>query len=365
MSTAPTNPPGSGWPPLPPRAKKFIAGILAALIAVGVTVTITDNGPGHPPEKPRGTVTITLGGQGKKKVDLPPAAQAVATAQATDDRNGDTVAAESDLHEQSTPSPSELAAGNDTAPAGQPAIPAEIPQAAPNPPKGCHDTFVRNQSSRNGAKVSLGVIHWTGSRSIPGTAADVLANVKWFDTPAAQASSNYIVDDDGNCYYTVPEQAKAWTQAAANPWAVSVEYTNPGVLPLFHGTAGRNRVLQLMRGWHNRWGIPYRRGAVNGFCVPTRSGFLAHRDLGGCGGGHPDVGPSPATVDALIRDAGAGTQPKPKPKVTEQDRTDCTWIHGYRGRKAHTKTGTASFSARLKRVRSHGVKCINGKAALA
>lgn len=289
-----------------PRTRAAIVALLTLILGAGVTIAVVDNGPDHGPGKPRRTITVTLGGQGRQKVELPPAAQQVARAQAHDDAVGNEQAAEADLHETVSVPPASIDAGNDAAPATQPSIPDVVPQAAPRAPPGCRVAFVRNQSSRNGAKIALGVIHWTGSRNIAGSAADVLGNVKWFDTPAAQASSTYITDDDGNCYYTVPEVAKAWTQAAANPWSLSVEVTNPGVLPLFGSKAGRARVLQLMRRWHRLWGLPYRRAAVNGSCVPTRSGFLAHRDLGACGGGHPDVGPSPATVDALIRDARAG-----------------------------------------------------------
>lgn len=342
-------------------AKRYLPFIVALLAVGGVTVAVTssdDDHDGHVDHTtvavttPRGSATVVLGGQGSKTVTLTPAAQKVAAQQAADDRAGRDAAAESGLHEDTAPSAAQIAKGNDAAPEDQPKIPSQIPQAAPEPPAGCFDAFVRNQSSRHGAKIALGLIHWTGSANIAGSRADVLGNVRWFDTTASQASSNYITDDDGNCAYTVPETAKAWTQAAANPWSVSVEITNPGILPLFHGSAGRDRVLELMRGWHKRWGIPYRRGAVNSSCVPTRSGFLAHRDLGPCGGGHPDVGPSPVTVDDLIRDAAAGDRP-----VTSVDRVTCRKLNWWRAHGRPHGKAEANAARRRRALAGRGVTC--------
>lgn len=306
----------------PPRRQWIAVAVIAAVAAAGVTVAVTDDsGPG-PTAPHHRTVTVTLGGQGHKPLTLTPKAQQVAQAQAHKAAAGSPVV-EDDLHEHALPSAGELKAGNAAAPASGPTIPDQVPQAAQSVP-GCTSSFVRNQSSRNGAKVALGVIHWTGSSILPGW-ADVNAITRWFDTPAAQASSNFIADDEGHCAYTVPMTAKAWTQAAANPWSVSIEYVNPGVLPVFRGAAGRARVIQLMRLWHKDFAIPYRHGAVNSSCVPTRSGFLAHRDLGACGGGHPDIG-IPSAVDSLIRSA-AGPAKKP---VTATDKVTCRKLNWWR-----------------------------------
>lgn len=334
--------------------KKHVRAAVAALLAVALVVLLApyDENSSTKTTKPRTTVTVTLGGQGNTKVALPPAAQAVAANQAAQDQAGQTQAAESDLHEDVAPTSGEVKAGNQAAPDEQPPIPAHVPLAAPRPPPGCFAAFVRNQSSRRGAKIALGVIHWTGSSNIANSRADVLGNVRWFDTPAAQASSTYITDDDGNCAYTVPETAKAWTQAAANPWSLSIEVTNPGVLPLFHGSAGRNRVLEIMRRWHKLWGLPYRRASVNSSCVPTRSGFLAHRDLGSCGGGHPDVGPSPATVDGLIRDAAAGEHP-----VTSVDRVTCRKLNWWRVHGRPKGKPEANAVRRRKALAARGAIC--------
>lgn len=304
------------------RARKIV-GVLLALLAVAAgIVAIVDNGPEHG-TVPRRTITVTLGGPGATKVALPPAAQQIAAAQARDDATGNAKAAESDLHDLTPPAAVDAAAAKDIVPAGQPQIPAHVPLAAVSTP-GCRTALVRNYSSRRGAPILLGVIHWTGSQPTPESAAGGLAIVRWFDTPASQASSSEITDQAGRCWLTVAESQKPWTQAGFNPWSVSVEIVNQGVQPLFQTAAARAAVIRLMRGWHARWHLPYRRARVSG-CRVIRSGFLAHRDLGSCGGGHPDVGAF--DLDGLIREASQGASGKP---VTPVDRRTCRKLAWWR-----------------------------------
>ena len=234
------------------------------------------------------TLTDKLGGPGNDSIPVPPEAQAIAATEAAEAKTPDApgVDVESGLHETQQP------------------IPAQIPQAAIEPPAGCISATVRNYSSRPaGARVLLGVIHWTGSSPTPGSPAGGQAIVHWFDDPRARASSNYVTDQDGRCWMTVPEPLKAWTQVNANPWSVSDEIVNIGTAhPLFQTDAAKMAVVNLMIGWHHRWGLPYRHAKVDGNCVPTVSGFLDHKDLGPCGGGHPDV--DGYDLDGLIAFAG-------------------------------------------------------------
>lgn len=337
-------------PELPRWVTHVAAALLAAVLAVGVTIVVTPSPSPTPGHKPLHTVTVHLGGPGHAPVALDAQAQTALAAAKTNPP------AETDVHETATPAPAALNAANRLAPASQPAIPARPPQAAPSV-KGCTTALVRNYSSRNGAKVVLGVIHWTGSWA-PGPSI-----VRWFDTPAAEASSNEITDQAGHCWLAVPEYEKAWTQAAANPWAVSVEIVNPGVLPLFRTTAARRAVLRLIVGWHHRWGIPYQRGAVNGSCVPTRPGFLAHRDLGICGGGHPDVGAT--DLGALIRDAHALDRPHVSPTVAAA-KVACrklTW-HRARARAAHA-AGRHYWTVRGHLTRAHALKAVIARGGIA
>lgn len=323
-------------PPTPPpdRRRQIAAAVVAALIALGALVSaIVGGGDSSPPAR----TTVTLGGPATKvpgqpsqhKITLDEKGQQIVEAQKAEDAAGDDAAAESDLHESKLPTDQAEQLAEKLTPPGQPPVPEHVPLAAASQP-GCTTSFVRNYSERHGAPVLLGFIHWTGSPITVGPQGG-LAIVHWFDLSAAQASSNYITDQAGRCWYTVPETKKAWTQAGANPWAVSVEIINPGVLPLFRSAAGRKIVVKLIQGWHKRWHIPYRHGKVNtATCVPIRSGFLAHRDGGPCAGGHPDVG-IPSAVDGLIAEA-ARTDPSNR-HVTSVDRVTCrklTWwrAHG-------------------------------------
>jgi hypothetical protein len=308
---------------------RVLAAVLAVVIAVPVTIAIIDNGPDHEPGTPRRTITVQLGGPGHKEIPLAPAAQAQVHQQAKEDAAGQDEAAESDLHESPAQLPTDAAQrqADARAPPGQPQVPQSTTQASPSE-AGCSTALVRNYSSRRGNPVLLGVIHWTGSRPLAGSTADGLAIVRWFDTPAAQASSNYITDDDGHCWLTVAEANKAWTQAAFNSWSVSDEHVNAGVQPFLPTTAGRRQVVRFIQRVHSHWKIPYRRAQVTqAGCRVLRSGFLAHRDLGACGGGHPDVGSF--NLDGLIAEAARTDPGQPKP-VTSPDRVTCRKLNWWR-----------------------------------
>jgi hypothetical protein len=313
--------------------------IVAALTAAGL-VTVTDDTsptqPRTPAASPTATVTVELGGPGHATV--PATAPTPAPA-----------AAETGLN--ASDPPRAIAEHNDTLkPTGQPTVPAAVPLAAPAQ-AGCKTALVRNYSSRNGAPILLGVIHWTGSAITPGWSG-IDGNLKWFDTAAAQASSNYVTDSWGNCALAVAESQKAWTQAAFNPWSLSVEIVNPGVLPLFRAQAGFDRVVELLVGWHDRWDLPLRRARVSG-CKVLLSGILAHRDLGACGGGHPDVGTG-GDVDRLIA---AAKKIVAAHSVTALDRSTCRKLNWWR---AHDRPhGLAETRAvrRRKALTTRGVTC--------
>lgn len=302
-----------------PQLKKIIVAFLAFLTTVLGTLVAEDGSiPDGSPDSGKTVVvskptvpgaptstkpdTVELGGPGEDKIKLNTEAQTIIQEEAKKDAV-DAPSSETDLHENAVPQPSVQDFNANQKPPDQPTIPKNTTQATPSTP-GCTTALVRNYSSRNGAPILLGVIHWTGSRPTIGSSAGGLAIVRWFDTPAAQASSNYITDQDGRCWLVVPESQKSWTQAGFNPWSVSVEIINQGVQPLFQTKKARQAVIRLMRGWHKRWKLPYRRARISG-CRVTRSGFLAHRDLGPCGGGHPDVGTF--ALDKLIQEAKSGS----------------------------------------------------------
>lgn len=284
----------------PSLARIVIALVVLIGIAGVLSIAVTDDAgpPGHPR-----TETVTLGGPGHKEVALPPPAQKVERVQKIQDAAGQDEAAHSDLRAEppAAKTPQVLAHNREVAPAGQPTPPAHIPLATVNTP-GCRTLPVRNYSLRTGKPSLLIVLHQTISPDIGWNG--VLGNVKWFDTPAAQASSTYIVArTGGQCAYTVPEAYKSWAQAGFNSVTpCAIEVTETGREGTYLVGAGKARVLSLMVGCSKRWHIPLRHGKVSG-CSVVRPGVVEHFDLGSCGGGHVDASPYHREVDALIAEA--------------------------------------------------------------
>ncbi len=145
-----------------------------------------------------------------------------------------------------------------------------------------------NQSSRNGVKPTIIVLHSTESPNIPGSDSDLVNVTDYLCRPDVRASSHVIVDGDGHSARLVADISKAWTQAAYNSVALSIEQI---------GRAGseswtRDEIREAAR-WIARWsklhGIPIRLGAVSGGGV-ARSGVVTHKMLGQIGGGHVDPG---------------------------------------------------------------------------
>ena len=190
-------------------------------------------------------------------------------------------------------------------------LPIVTPDAAPTQ-RGCTTRLVRNFSSRRGVRPRVFVLHYTVSANRPGW-SDVNAIVGLFDKAAFQASSNYVIDNEGNCAYIVRESDKAWTQAAANPVSISVEVVNTGREATYAATAGLRKIAMVASDAMKRWEIPVQTGSVVG-CVVKRAGLVDHKSLGPCGGGHTDIAPySPAQVLAAIKAFRASEVAKPKP----------------------------------------------------
>lgn len=167
-------------------------------------------------------------------------------------------------------------------------LPLVLPDAAPVQ-RGCTSTFVVNYSSRQGIAPRLLIVHYTVSPNRVGWSDDYSVYHE-FNTPSFQASSNYIIDNEGHCLYIVREADKAWTQAGFNPVGVSIEIINSGSEPTLAGTAGLKKIAMVLSDAGFRWKIPIRLGAVSG-CTVTRSGIVDHYMLGQCGGGHHDIHP--------------------------------------------------------------------------
>jgi N-acetylmuramoyl-L-alanine amidase len=152
---------------------------------------------------------------------------------------------------------------------------------------------VGNQSSRNGQKPLLAVLHYTVSRNRPGT-SDVYAIRNLFNSLAFGASSTYVIDFEGNCLKLMPESAKPWTQGNFNGRSISVEIIAYGDETAKQWQASRlikNGVLaSLWRDVMRRNGLPLRLVNPVG-CGVQRAGWTDHNRLE-CGNDHHDVTPN-------------------------------------------------------------------------
>jgi hypothetical protein len=177
---------------------------------------------------------------------------------------------------------------------------------------GCVTRFVRNQSSRGGAAAREFVLHETVSPNVKGW-ADVNAVVALFDRSSASASSNFVEDHEGHCAYIVPLSRKAWTQASANPFAVSVEMIDTATRRdgSYCGgsvkSPGCAKLASVFRTVRARTPIASRQGNASG-CFVRSSGITDHRSLGQCAGGHVDISPwsLPGNVKLILKGAGKG-----------------------------------------------------------
>ncbi len=318
---------------------------LAGVVLLGGTIVIVGDvqtpGGGHQ------TITITVRGSGGQPITITAPKTAVQQATATD------VGRHQDLR---TEAPAgvpgqQLDAGRAQQEqlAATDQLPIVTPDAAPVQ-AGCVSRFVQNYSSRRGVRPRLFVLHYTVSPNRSGW-SDVNAITSLFDTPSFQASSNYVVDNEGHCAYIVRESDKAWTQAGFNSVAVSVEQINTGSEPSYAGTAGLAKLARIISDSTARWHIPLRRGAVSG-CTVTRAGIVDHNTLGACGGGHDDI--TPFAVDQVIAAARAYRE---RTSITAVDRRTCRKLNWWRAHgRPHGKPEQNAIRRR-KALAARGVTC--------
>jgi len=228
-------------------------------------------------------------------------------------------------------------------------FPNLAPSAAATFP-GCRTRIVSNRSSRRGVAPRLMVAHITVSPNRPGW-TDVDGITAYFDRASSQASSHFVVDAEAHCNYIVPINEKSWTQAAANPVAVSWEIINTGREGRLMEPRGYQAVGRQMARVGKLLGIPLRRGKVNG-CTVVRSGIVMHRDFGACGGGHVDIAPYQLEpiIQAAVRAGRAG-------QITTTDRTTCRKLNWWR--RAGRPHGEPETNAvrRRKALEARGVTC--------
>lgn len=144
-------------------------------------------------------------------------------------------------------------------------------------------TNVTNQSSRNGAKPRIIVLHTTEGANIHNSVNDLKGLAGWFNNPAAQASSHVGVDGDGYAAKFVDDSAKSWACAAFNSVSLNVEQVGFASQSTFP-EAQLNTTAKYIAYWSVKYGIPITHSTSNGVCQ--------HSDLGQAGGGHHDCGPN-------------------------------------------------------------------------
>lgn len=154
-----------------------------------------------------------------------------------------------------------------------------------------------NQSSRGGARIGLITLHSTQGSNVNGT-ADLRGCAGFLCRPTVEASSHVITDADGHSARLVADDRKAWTQAAYNPYCLSIEQI--GFAEATHWA--RDEIRETAR-WIARWSkmhnIPIRVGAAAGGLV-VRTGVVTHKQLGLLGGGHVDPGDA-YPMDACLK----------------------------------------------------------------
>lgn len=136
-----------------------------------------------------------------------------------------------------------------------------------------------NYSSRHGSAVELVVLHET--------AGAYAGAVSWLRDPRAQASSHFVLREDGReATQLVRLRDKAWTQGDFNPRCVSIELAT--TKPQGFDSGHQLHVAARMAAWIIReFHLPPRwakRGNGRGLCY--------HGELGDAGGGHPYCGPN-------------------------------------------------------------------------
>jgi len=297
------------------KLKQQLLAFLSAVIVVAGAVTVTIIATTNDQGKPEIRVVVGAAPGAAKPIEQAPAEPTTAdqSSPLRDEAPAGTTVAKSPDAQQKAINTSQTAAANTTT--GPDVIPENTTLAAPHQ-RGCLTRSVRNYSSRNGGRPALLVAHFTVSPNRPGW-SDVDAVVGLFNNPRAQASSNYVVDNEGHCKYIVPETQKAWTQAFFNPWSISIEQINTGHEPTYAGVRGLRKIGLIFSDAGKRWGIPLRAGRV-GNCRVLRSGIVQHKQLGGCGGGHVDIAPYP--VSRIVT---AARHARCKSRKTARSRRSC------------------------------------------
>lgn len=142
-------------------------------------------------------------------------------------------------------------------------------------------------SSRGGVRPRIAVLHITVSHNTAGL-KDIDSILTFFSHLSTQASSHIVNDAEGHDARCVRDADKAWTQAAYNPQALSIEqieYSDKRSREdwLRYNMPQLENTAKWLAHWNKLYGIPLVHSTTHGVCQ--------HMDLGAAGGGHSDCGP--------------------------------------------------------------------------
>jgi hypothetical protein len=197
--------------------------------------------------------------------------------------------------------------------------------------------IVRNQSSRNGVKPRVIVLHSTESHERPGL-SDLQGLGSWFDNGSAQASSHVGNDAEGNDARFVADDRKAWTQGQENPRCLSIEqigFARESRKQWLDQPKQLRNTAEWIAYWSKKYGIPIRKSTQHGVCQHTDFPSQSHTD---CGPGYPFD-----HVLSLAREIADGVVP--------EDVRENKWKRKLRIQRSRL----ARISGSIKRLREGGV----------
>lgn len=335
-----------------PERLRPLLGVLAAIVAsVTVTIALIDgDGDGRPD---RVDIGITPGA-------VPvPAAVAVdgADRDAEPDRALELGKPAQALYKRAAAAPESLDFGRYLrGPDPTPVAQSDGPLATPNFP-GCKTRILpTNWSNRTEAPEAV-ALHYTAGGNLPGL-ADMNGLTAFASSPSAGVSWHFLIDAEGNCYYSVPLDKKAWTIAGLNSDTVNIEVVGRGTEPQYPAsTAGARKLRQVVRRLARIYDWPLRVGAVES-CEVTRPGIITHWQGGPCSGGHSDI--KPYQLERVVAYIAQGdAKPKPVPTVQRQRCRELGRLRQAPGPMTERQKRRASvIKAGLAK---HGLRCRPGK----
>lgn len=154
-----------------------------------------------------------------------------------------------------------------------------------------------NRYPRGITGYQLIVLHSTEGQNKFKSIEDLEGLGAMFGDRSFEASSQVAVDGDGWSARYVGDVDAAWHCASFNRVSLGIEEV--GFAAGKWNKAERREAARWCAQWSHMYGIPLRRGKIEGETV-VRTGIVRHSDLGPAGGGHSDPGPN-YNVKSVIR----------------------------------------------------------------